>query len=217
MTAERTERCDTRLDTNYAKILEIEAAKVNNLDYKNEMQSVHKILDKLSFNSDFLRNAMIQLENWVEKYQPLKIQKQITETLTCCLESARAKGKLLDYDRDVKKHMRHIILKDIGDPKQLQEMMDLCQRIEDGAHVKRIMKKDDEEEIQAKKVELVYTAEGGLQPKKDVSDSEDEEIDEEALHREEHERINAIEEENLQRKLNAMRDMKEKLLKQSKY
>jgi hypothetical protein len=73
MTAERTERCDTRLDTNYAKILEIEAAKVNNLDYKNEMQSVHKILDKLSFNSDFLRNAMIQLENWVEKYQPLKI------------------------------------------------------------------------------------------------------------------------------------------------
>lgn len=162
--------------------------------YTDEMRKSHKILDKLCFDTDFLKNSMIKLENWVEKYQPLKIQKQITETLSCCLESARAKGKLLEYDRDAKRLMRNVILKDVGDPKQINEMMDLCQRIEDGAHIKRIIKKDNEEEeaLLANKVEMVYTAEGGLQPiKEKVIDSDEDNdennvLDEEALHREEH-------------------------------
>ena len=42
-------------------------------------------------------NQQKALQNWVEKYEPLKFQHQITDTLAQCL-NRKAKLKLGEYD-----------------------------------------------------------------------------------------------------------------------
>lgn len=68
---------------------------------------------------------MLQLENWVEKYMPLKIHKQISDALANTLESSRSLGKLLEYDRDMTKNLRKTILDDVGNPRLKKDMLDL--------------------------------------------------------------------------------------------
>ena len=50
-------------------------------------------------------NQHIVLQNWLEKYQPLRIQHQITHTLSFCL-NRKAKKLLVDYDQSICEAMR---------------------------------------------------------------------------------------------------------------
>ena len=54
-------------------------------------------MTNLSSDVDEIRNACKSLENWIEKYQPLKIQHMISDTLRECL-NRKSRIKLADYD-----------------------------------------------------------------------------------------------------------------------
>ncbi len=41
--------------------------------YKEEIRDFNKIIDKISYEHDQAMNSLQQLENFVEKYQPLRI------------------------------------------------------------------------------------------------------------------------------------------------
>jgi hypothetical protein len=109
---------------------------------------------------------MIQLENWVEKYMPLKIHKQISDALAHTLESSRSMGKLLEYDREITKHLRKTILDDIGNPRLKKDMLDLIQKLETGQHVKHAITMHHTLEQQQPKIQMQRTMEGGVQPVK---------------------------------------------------
>ena len=46
---------------------------------------------------DDLRDSQKSMQNWVEKYEPLKVQHQITDTLSTCI-NRKARIKLAEYD-----------------------------------------------------------------------------------------------------------------------
>ena len=71
--------------------------KVNMSQYKDDMKQVNDTLNFLTSENDENKNANRSLENWVEKYQPLRIQNQIADTLKECL-NRKGKMKLIDYD-----------------------------------------------------------------------------------------------------------------------
>jgi hypothetical protein len=91
---------------------------------------------------------VVQLENWVEKYLPLRIHKQISDALANTLESTRSLGKLLEYDRQNTKALRKTILDDVGNPSLKKDMLDLIQLLETGQTVKHHIHTHNEEKQQ---------------------------------------------------------------------
>lgn len=74
-------------------------------------------------------NTQLALQNWVEKYEPLKVQHQITDTLASCL-NRKAKQKLGEYDLAVCATMREQILTDYGRPGIKEKVLDLLTKLE---------------------------------------------------------------------------------------
>lgn len=71
---ESGKRTDTRIDELNKKLLSFEYTKVDLVLYKEEVRDILKNLDKINFGLDKNSNSLTQMENWIEKYQPLRIQ-----------------------------------------------------------------------------------------------------------------------------------------------
>lgn len=65
---ERSTRNDARVDEFLHQMLELERKKVDLVLYKEEVRDLNQVIDKLSFEHDQSKNALQQLENFVEKY-----------------------------------------------------------------------------------------------------------------------------------------------------
>lgn len=102
--------------------------------YKEDKLAQLESISLLNSESDELKNLTKSLENWIEKYQPLKIQHQITDTLRECL-NRKGKMKLVDYDRQVCETLRSRILTDMGNPLLKEKVLDLINKMEKGEQV----------------------------------------------------------------------------------
>jgi hypothetical protein len=69
------------------------------------------------------------LQNWVEKYEPLKVQHQITDTISQCI-NRKSKLKLGEYDLQVCAVLREKILTDYGNPTIKEKVLDLITKLE---------------------------------------------------------------------------------------
>lgn len=72
---ESGKRTDQKIDELNMKFLSFESSKVDLVPYKEEVRDILKNLDKINFGQDKMSNSLTQMENWIEKYQPLRIQK----------------------------------------------------------------------------------------------------------------------------------------------
>lgn len=60
-----------------------------------------------------LANQQTSLENWVEKYLPLKLQHQIVETVGECIDEDQ-QDRFMEISRHMAKALRRDIIKDNG-------------------------------------------------------------------------------------------------------
>lgn len=112
----------------------LDSTKLSLTAYKEDKLAQLESISLLNSESDELKNLTKSLENWIEKYQPLKIQHQITDTLRECL-NRKGKMKLVDYDRQVCETLRSRILTDMGNPLLKEKVLDLINKMEKGEQV----------------------------------------------------------------------------------
>ena len=74
-------------------------------------------------------NELRTMQNWIEKYEPLKVQHQIADTLASCL-NRKAKQKLGEYDIHVCETLREQILSDFGNPVIQDRVFALIEKLE---------------------------------------------------------------------------------------
>jgi len=69
---------------------------------------------------DYYSNEFLRLENFLEKYLPLKIQNQISQTLNGVLP-AKNKNRIKEYEDSKFMSLRDALITDTGLPNLLQE------------------------------------------------------------------------------------------------
>ena len=88
-----------------------------------------ELLGEVSKKLDNNVNEVRTMQNWIEKYEPLKVQHQITDTLASCL-NRKAKQKLGEYDIHVCESLREQILQDFGNPGIQDRVFALIEKLE---------------------------------------------------------------------------------------
>ncbi|CDW76419.1 UNKNOWN [Stylonychia lemnae] len=83
-------------------------------DIKQQLYNVNTVMDE--FSNEFLR-----LENYIEKYIPLRVQNSICETLENVL-SIKDKAKLRDFEEKKFYELRNLIIEDKGLPNLIEEI-----------------------------------------------------------------------------------------------
>lgn len=88
---------DARFEYLQRVIIGLKDNKVEGEVYRREQKEAEEALKAMWKEQERMANEQKTMENWIEKYEPLKVQHQITETLASCL-SRKAKLKLAEYD-----------------------------------------------------------------------------------------------------------------------
>ncbi len=70
---QRFRKTEARVDGFYKQILEFASQKLDVVHFKAEGKETSRLIDDLNFKHDELLNSFQQLENFVEKYQPLRV------------------------------------------------------------------------------------------------------------------------------------------------
>ena len=91
---------------------------------KDRVKELEGKVKKLEKEEDWIGNNLKAVENWVEKYEPLRVQHQISETLNQCLDR-KAKAKLVEYDKKVCMDLRDTIFHDAGSPSIQTKLQDI--------------------------------------------------------------------------------------------
>ena len=76
---------------------------------------------------DYFSNEFMRLENFIERYLPLKVQNQISHTLNYIIEP-KNKWRLKDYEEQKFLELRDIMLEDKGLPDIEQECKSVIER-----------------------------------------------------------------------------------------
>ena len=88
---------DARFELLQRTIIGFEQTKVSATVFGKEMDELKNTLHEFDMRLDDLRDSQKSMQNWVEKYEPLKVQHQITDTLSTCI-NRKARIKLAEYD-----------------------------------------------------------------------------------------------------------------------
>ena len=75
-----------------------------------------------------LLNTQLALESYVEKYMPLKMQHQMSETIIDCLEK-KAKIRFIELNTIMANTLRDEIIRDNGHPKLKAKCLDLITKL----------------------------------------------------------------------------------------
>jgi hypothetical protein len=74
-----------------------EKDKIGRAEFKQESKELKEIMYKIHTVMDYFSNEFMRLENFIERYLPLKVQNQISHTLNFVIEP-KNKWRLKDYD-----------------------------------------------------------------------------------------------------------------------
>ena len=120
---------DIRFELLQKTIINLDSSKVNSREYRSEQLELLETLKTSQERLDDTCNAQKSLQNWFEKYEPLKIQHQITDTLASCM-NRKAKQKLGEYDLQVCDVLREKIMSDFGNPQIREKVLDMISKLE---------------------------------------------------------------------------------------
>lgn len=85
-------------------------------------------LKAVDINHEELKNQQMSLENWVDKYIPLKIQHRIFETMEAVLDK-KQRQKLADINHTLTDILRDEVLRDTGSSKLKQKVLDVITKL----------------------------------------------------------------------------------------
>jgi hypothetical protein len=89
--------------------------KISTKQYKEEKKEVTDMLYQIHFVMDYYSNEFMRVENFLEKYLPLKVQNQISSTLTVVLPG-KDRGRLREYEDHKFLELRENLILDKGLP-----------------------------------------------------------------------------------------------------
>ena len=83
-----------------------------------------KKLRKIKQRNEEISNQQVSLENWIEKYLPLKLQHQITETVEPCVPQ-EMRERFIEISRGIAANLRKEIVQDTGNSYLKKKTLDL--------------------------------------------------------------------------------------------
>ena len=117
-----------QLERHARLISELQEMKVNIKDDRVNRRAIEKRMKVIDVTHGTLLNQQISLESFVEKYLPLKLQHQMSETIIDCLEK-KAKNRFIELNTIMCEALREDIIKDSGHPKLKAKVLDLISRL----------------------------------------------------------------------------------------
>ena len=118
------EQHQERLDGHKAEIIELQATKVPIKVFEEERLQLHADLSKLREQAENNGNHFAMVENYVEKYLPVRIQGQISETLQQALDYKET-ARLVKYEKAKFMELHAVILMDDGVPRLYERIKDI--------------------------------------------------------------------------------------------
>jgi len=91
-------------------------------------------MKEIDRSHDSLKNAQTSLESFVEKYMPLKMQHQMSQTILDCLDK-KARQRFFELNNIMTDALREDIIKDSGHPKLKAKCLDLITKLRIEAEV----------------------------------------------------------------------------------
>ena len=115
MNVQQIENHDGRIELQLQSINDLKMEKLNSKVFEGERDRLDKIIDDLTLQAENHGNHFAMVENFVEKYIPVRIQSQISETLQQVLPYKEAQT-LAAFEKLRFNEMHTIILEDDGEP-----------------------------------------------------------------------------------------------------
>lgn len=85
-------------DEIYSKVRDMDEKKIEMVKFQEEVTKVNKDIDLIKFMNEDVAQTILLTDNYIEKYLPVAIQNQISETMINVL-GRRDLQKLFDFDR----------------------------------------------------------------------------------------------------------------------
>eukprot|EP00347_Sterkiella_histriomuscorum_P004957 403358437 len=99
-------------------------------DVNVDLKKIDQELDKIKLDVDNHGNHFAMVENFVEKYIPIRIQSTISEVLSFILPY-KEKNKLSEFEKKRFAELHQIILEDDGIPKLAEQLKQIRMKMED--------------------------------------------------------------------------------------
>ena len=116
------------IDKHKRQLIDLQTNKVNIVDDEKHRKEIAKRMKKIDKSHDTLMNQQDALESYVEKYLPLKLQHQMSETLIDCLDK-KTRVKFIETNTIMSEALREDIIKDTGHPKLKLKALDLISKL----------------------------------------------------------------------------------------
>jgi len=123
------EKEDARFGLLQKTIIGMQSSKVDSEAYKRDQKEAQEVSNGIQVKLTEVLDGQRALENWLEKYEPLKVQHLITDTLAACL-NRKSKQKLGEYDLRQCEKLRQAILDDFGNPSFKERVLDMIAKLE---------------------------------------------------------------------------------------
>lgn len=123
------EKEDARFGLLQKTMIGLQTSKVDAEVYKRDQKEAHEVNNAIQVKLTETLDGQRALENWLEKYEPLKVQHLITDTLAACL-NRKSKQKLGEYDLRQCDKLRQAILDDFGNPSFKEKVLDMIAKLE---------------------------------------------------------------------------------------
>lgn len=123
------EKEDARFGLLQKTIIGLQTSKIDSEAYKGDRKEAAEVTQGIQVKLTEVLDGQRALENWLEKYEPLKVQHLITDTLSACL-NRKSKQKLGEYDLRQCEKLRQAILDDFGNPSFKERVLDMIARLE---------------------------------------------------------------------------------------
>ena len=101
---------------------------MNTKEDKVNRRALQKHMKEIDSNHGTLLNQQLSLESYVEKYLPLKMQHQMSETIMDCLDK-KAKTRFIELNSVMASALRDDIIKDSGHPKLRAKCLDIISKL----------------------------------------------------------------------------------------
>ena len=101
---------------------ELVNVKCNQLDFKEFVDRVENIMTDFDQRISTTKNHCVAIDNYLDKYQPVRMQAMIGDTLNACLmDETRRRHEI--YDQDKISLLYQVILEDDGQGENVQRMI----------------------------------------------------------------------------------------------
>lgn len=107
---------------------ELQEKKLNVKEDKSNRRALEKRMKVIDEAHGTLLDTQLALESYVEKYMPLKMQHQMSETIIDCLEK-KAKVRFIELNTLMANTLRDEIIRDSGHPKLKAKCLDLISKL----------------------------------------------------------------------------------------